>query len=388
MDEHELGNLTDAGHLLETDWQAATSAGANNGVLTLWIDGTQKQTITNLDNDTRMVDYVRWGGVNGIDSGTRGTYYMDAFESRRGTYIGTAALLMPQVAGTTPEEAGEDVTLAAASVEANSGGGRVLFSLVPRRAESEGGLETTTVDYTYDPLGRLTRVDYSDGTYFQYAYDAVGNRLSETTPHGTTVYVYDNSNRLVSVGGVSYTWDDNGNLLSDGVYTYTYTFANRLKTVSGPGLTASYEYNGLGDRVSQTVNSVTTDFALDLAGGLTQVLEDGTSAYLYGNERIAEYDENGTEYYLPDALGSVRQLADEDGELVLSQRYEAYGEVLSSQGTGESRYGFTGEWQQDGLVFLRAEILYTCPGTVSQPRYVGRGCQCAHVVQCMAVRVR
>ena len=171
-----------------------------------------------------------------------------------------------------------------------------------------------------------------------------------------TIYVYDDANRLTSVGGVSYTWDDNGNLLSDGVYTYTYSFANRLKTVSGPGLTASYEYNGLGDRVSQTVNSVTTDFVLDLAGGLTQVLDDGINSYLYGNERIAEYDENVAEYYLADALGSVRQMVNEDGELVLSQRYEAYGEVLSSQGTGESRYGFTGEWQQDGLVYLRARF--------------------------------
>ncbi len=28
--------------------------------------------------------------------------------------------------------------------------------------------------------------------------------------------------------GVTYTYDDNGNLLSDGVYSYTYDVANRL----------------------------------------------------------------------------------------------------------------------------------------------------------------
>ena len=37
-------------------------------------------------------------------------------------------------------------------------------------------------------------------------------------------------NRLTSVGGVSYTWSNNGNLLIDGVSTYTYSHANRLAT--------------------------------------------------------------------------------------------------------------------------------------------------------------
>ncbi len=52
--------------------------------------------------------------------------------------------------------------------------------------------------------------------------DAVGNRLAETIPLGTTAYQYDDANRLESVGGVNYTWDDNGNLLSDGVKSYAY----------------------------------------------------------------------------------------------------------------------------------------------------------------------
>jgi hypothetical protein len=34
-----------------------------------------------------------------------------------------------------------------------------------------------TIDYTYDPLYRLTAADYSSGDYFYYGYDAVGNRL-------------------------------------------------------------------------------------------------------------------------------------------------------------------------------------------------------------------
>ena len=80
--------ITDGPHSIEIDWRAATSAGANNGILTFWIDGVQKANLTAVDNDTWRIDRVRLGAVNGIDTGTRGTYYFDAFESRRQTYIG------------------------------------------------------------------------------------------------------------------------------------------------------------------------------------------------------------------------------------------------------------------------------------------------------------
>ena len=80
--------LSDAAHALELDWRASTSAGVNNGGLTLWIDGVQQADLTGVDNDTRRVDQVRLGTASGVDNDTRGTYFFDAFESRRSTYIG------------------------------------------------------------------------------------------------------------------------------------------------------------------------------------------------------------------------------------------------------------------------------------------------------------
>jgi hypothetical protein len=75
---------------------------------------------------------------------------------------------------------------------------------------------------------RLTRTD-------TYAYNALGQPLAGMRPGGqpaepermptttlvTTVYTYDLSNRLTNAGGQSYTWDNNGNLLADGVLRYT-----------------------------------------------------------------------------------------------------------------------------------------------------------------------
>jgi hypothetical protein len=80
--------ITDTPHRIELDWRASAGVGANTGGLTLWIDSVQKGDITRLDNDTRRIDRVRLGAVAGIDTGTRGLYYFDAFESRRVPYIG------------------------------------------------------------------------------------------------------------------------------------------------------------------------------------------------------------------------------------------------------------------------------------------------------------
>jgi hypothetical protein len=81
-------NISDAPHFIELDWRAATAAGANNGGLTLWVDGAQRANMSGVDNDTRRIDRARLGAVAGIDNGTRGGYFFDAFESRRQTYIG------------------------------------------------------------------------------------------------------------------------------------------------------------------------------------------------------------------------------------------------------------------------------------------------------------
>ncbi len=115
---------------------------------------------------------------------------------------------------------------------------------------------------------------------------------------------------------------------------------------------------GLGDRHQQ--NGV--NYTLDLNAGLTQVLSDGANTYLYGNGRIAQAGST-TEYFLGDALGSVRQLADTTGSVTLTQSYSPYGEMISSVGTGASVYQFTGESRDDnGLTYLRARYMNSSTG--------------------------
>ncbi len=81
------------------------------------------------------------------------------------------------------------------------------------------------------------------------------------------------------------------------------------------------------------MDSVTTSYTLDLNAGLTQVLSDGANTYLYGAGRIAQQSAAGKEYFLGDALGSVRQLADATGAVSLARSYQPYGKLLASDGS-------------------------------------------------------
>ncbi|HLO30505.1 MAG TPA: hypothetical protein VK249_15270 [Anaerolineales bacterium] len=191
-------------------------------------------------------------------------------------------------------------------------------------------------------------------------YDAVGNRLTQdNTVNGlsfTASYGYDPAHqRMTSVNGVTYTWDANGNLRNDGVKTYTYDAANRLVTVSGPELAMSYAYSGLGDRLQEAVNGNTTTFTMDLNAGLTQALSDGTNTYIYDVDRLAQVN-SGTEYFLGDALGSVRQLADANGAVTYASAYDPYGVTTQTYGAAQPAYGYAGEYSDsyNELVYLRA----------------------------------
>jgi RHS repeat-associated protein len=283
-----------------------------------------------------------------------GTPSPSATETGTPTALGTA----------TPEQT---------TTQAGTGAFRIpgLAALIPPRGDPgamlQGDVVTRTIDYSYDTLYRLTAADYDDGTFFHYTYDTVGNRLTQDALGGTDTYAYDEANELIELNGVAFGWDDEGNLLSDGVSTYTYDHANRLSSVVQGSDVYTFAYNGLGDRLQQTVNGDVVDYTLDLNAGLTQVLADGLNVYLYGVGRIGEEQPTGWQYHLGDALRSVRELVDPAQGVALALSYEPYGRILGSTGDAVSQYGFAGEWADStGLIHLRARYLNATHGRFLQ----------------------
>ena len=68
-------------------------------------------------------------------------------------------------------------------------------------------LNSTTEQYTYDPLYQLTQVTQGTTTTESYSYDAVGNRLSS---QGMSPYAYNSSNEITSTPSATFTYDNNG----------------------------------------------------------------------------------------------------------------------------------------------------------------------------------
>jgi YD repeat-containing protein len=111
--------------------------------------------------------------------------------------------------------------------------------------------------YGYDAVDRLTSATNSAQPSENYSYDSVGNR---TASHLSASYAYQPFNKLTSTITGSYTYDNNGNLISRtdslGTTTFSWNEENQLTQVSLPsGLTVSYKYDGLGRRIQRTTSA-------------------------------------------------------------------------------------------------------------------------------------
>jgi RHS repeat-associated protein len=98
-----------------------------------------------------------------------------------------------------------------------------------------------------------------------YSYDANGNRLSDAS---STYTISSTSNRLTSVNALSYGYDTSGNVTSDGTRTFGYNDAGRMTSATKAGVTTTYALNALGQRVKKTTSGSSTYFVYDEAGHL------------------------------------------------------------------------------------------------------------------------
>jgi RHS repeat-associated protein len=226
----------------------------------------------------------------------------------------------------------------------------------------------TTRSYAYDSVDRLTSETVTGALSYvkTFTYDSVGNRTQQVTTGtgaATVPYTYDSRDRMLTADGTSYTYDANGNELTNSAEAgYSYDFENRLtKATMSAGGNVAYVYDADGNRV-QTVNTpasgpaVTTNDLVDTGGGLSQVVAEtdgGGNLVAYyvraGDQLLSVMRPGGpggmwtTRFVHEDGLGSVRATTDETGSVVDTRGYEAFGTKNSEAGTDPLAYGFAGE---------------------------------------------
>ena len=210
--------------------------------------------------------------------------------------------------------------------------------------------ETITSPNIPDPTGGVT-----------YSYDPVGNRQQRNSSvSGVSTQNFSGGYNPADELKPTFSFDGNGNQLSDSQgRTYTYNALNQLTHVTGTGLDVSYLYDGDGLRVQKTNNltAVTTKYLWDRNNltGVPQVSEElqGGSVvrrYVYGPRGpLYQVQNTGvswvTNYFVPDATGSIRLVLDDSGTITDALDYDGFGNILRRTGTTDLGVGFEGEAQ-------------------------------------------
>ncbi len=225
-----------------------------------------------------------------------------------------------------------------------------------------------TFNYAYDDIYQLTGVTATNDTW-TFDYDSVGSREESVYNATTTEYTVNTVNQYTAVDATNYSYDNYGNLTSDGTLTLGYDYEDSLASASKSGTSAAYVYDALGRRIEKTVNSAATKFFYDGDDIIAEYDAGGTllRKYIHGpgiDEPIAMVAGGSTYYYLSDGLGSVSELTDSNGAILEKYSYDPFGSTVIkdpsnnvlSQSAYANRYAFTGREldTETGLYHYRA----------------------------------
>jgi RHS repeat-associated protein len=256
---------------------------------------------------------------------------------------------------------------------------------------ASNGANPPSQTYGYDNLYRLTGVtDSSNNTVEAYTYGLTGDRLSKTYQGATSTYTYTSplsTHRLQSDGVDQYGYDSDGNTLSIGqggkfslspTTNLIFDDRNRMSEAdygnsscySCSTTSATYDYNGRGERVTKSVTvgnvqfnnfvTTTTDYVYNESGQLLGEYpgtSDVTPAeYIYLDATPVAYVTNGTVYYVEtDQLGTPRDVVKPGTPDTIVWKWDyfasAFGENAPNQDPGNTGTAFTFNLRFPGQYF-------------------------------------
>ena len=269
------------------------------------------------------------------------------------------------------------------------------------------GSDTIASSFSYDNADRLTNITHTDRSKsttlanYTYGYDAASQLTSYQDANSSLTYGYDNSGELTSATGtlngssygVSYSYDKNGNrnmtgyttgtgneLTSDGAYNYTYDnegntltqtqIATGTRDILHLGLSQSLDGGASqGDQRGTVLNDEKFTYDVNdnrigvMLNGAQQLytVYDGSNPYIDFNgsgtltqryltdprglnQFYGQVSASGTtQWFLTDNINSIRQVVDSSGNSLDAITYDPYGIIVSQTNAANApRMGYTG----------------------------------------------
>ncbi|MGN5612539.1 RHS repeat-associated core domain-containing protein, partial [Xanthomonas hortorum] len=225
--------------------------------------------------------------------------------------------------------------------------------------------------YTYNNADQVTGMAWGKAGQaalgsLGYGYNTVGQLVAQTGTHApqalptaTSGNSFDDNNRQTAANNVALSYDESGNLLSDGSRTYVWDDRGRLSQIQQGGTTiASVNYDALGRRTAKTEGGTSTQYLYDRLDTVQETQGTTVNPILTGlgiDQRYARNDTSGRTYFLTDQLGSTRLLTNAAGSAVQRYDYDPYGTTTQSSAAYTNPYQYTGrEKDASGLYYYRA----------------------------------
>ncbi|MFA6394085.1 MAG: RHS repeat-associated core domain-containing protein [Patescibacteria group bacterium] len=171
--------------------------------------------------------------------------------------------------------------------------------------------------------------------------------LADTATSTLTDSGYNNPHAASSINGTTNTYDNNGNLLSDGTWTHAWDYDNRVASSTNGSVVINYAYDHEGQRIKLSDGTTTTYYPDPYysVSGATSTLQ------IFANgEHIATIEGNGTAtstYYIhTDHLGGTSAVSDESGAVVQNLDYFPFGGERLNEKAG----GFDNERKFAGYI--------------------------------------
>lgn len=147
----------------------------------------------------------------------------------------------------------------------------------------------------------------------------------------------------------SFSYDSNGNTLSDGIRTFTWDAKNRLKTVTKSGVTWKWDYDFRDRRVREYENDVLVKLFVWSEDRIHQERSSSnaiTRTHYFGGFSDGSTPTTGTKYQtLTDHLGNVREVLTAAGTLAARYDYSSYqGPVKIGTGTVDATFQTIGRY--------------------------------------------